>query len=469
MPKLYIPDDVRRYAKLTDTSRTKDLICNAYSVLVFLLLPLFFLGACLPASLTDWVSPNVTETKTTTLYVAVGTNGEAGDLLLQTLVDEYTSSRNAESAPTGGSASTGDAVRIEVQLQIVPQYTRSLPALLDSDTPPDLFLVDTFTLPRIVANGGLRPLTGSNDVALPAATLDDLYPEVQAAFTLDGSLYCLPYEYTTLALIYNRELFEVSALPYPDEGWQWQDLQGAAQQITETTNDFYSTFGMVLDADVSRWLPFLYQAGGSVLNNEQSAITLDSQAGLQSLEFYLGLNLDGYAVESLDLSSSWTGEAFGTGRVGMIIEGSWIINYLDKEYPNLDYGVSPLPRGAAQNATVLFGNCYGISTKTQNLQEALRLMDYLTSAEVMARWQAVTNLLPTRIRLEEETLADRPKTSAFIDGIRYAEPWQFPLGFEAVVDALNGSMQQVFDAEIDPAEVLRVGQVIGDDVLRGQE
>lgn len=455
--------NARHYAKLPDMSMTKDLIPLRYRVSTSLVILMLCLSACLPTSLTDWISPDIEETTFTTLTVAVSSSGEAGDAMLQTLIDEYTEIWN-ESA-----AAAGEAIRVRIQLQIVPQYMRSLSSLLADDNPPDLFLVDTFTLPRFVEDGSLLPLTESSNSRLSSSTLDDLYPEIQAAFSINSVLYCLPREYTTLALIYNQTLFDVASVAYPNASWGWSDLQNAAQQITESPNDFYSTFGMVLDADFSRWLPFLHQAGGRVTDSEQTQVTIDSAEALQSLEFYLGFNLDGYAVEPSDLSSTWGGEAFGFGRVGMIIEGSWVVDFLAQEYPDLDYGISPLPRGSAQNATVLFGNCYGIHARSPNQGEALGLAEYLISAQAMARWQAISTLLPARISLEEQILAVSPQKAAFIEGLNYAVPWQLPIGFDSVIDAMNGSMQQVFDAEIDAAEVLRVGQVIGSEILDNEE
>ena len=51
--------------------------------------------------------------------------------------------------------------------------------------------------------------------------------------------------------------------------------------------------GLVTPPNFERWLPFLYQAGGSVLNDDWTEVTLDSDEAREALDFYVGMVKDG--------------------------------------------------------------------------------------------------------------------------------------------------------------------------------
>ncbi len=53
---------------------------------------------------------------------------------------------------------------------------------------------------------------------------------------------------------------------------------------------------------------------------------------------------------SSDLDAGWGGEAFGTGKAAMTIEGNWIKGAMTSDYPDVKYTVAPMPAGPAGRA-----------------------------------------------------------------------------------------------------------------------
>jgi multiple sugar transport system substrate-binding protein len=252
---------------------------------------------------------------------------------------------------------------------------------------------------------------------------------------------------------------------HPTAAWTWDDLTAAAQAVTDMPTLFFTTYGLVLNADFSRWLPFLYQAGGRVLNGDATAMAINSETALESLNFYLGLILDGLAIRPAELSSSWNGEAFGKGRTALTVEGNWIVPYLEQEFPTLQFGVAPLPAGPAGRATLLFSDCYAIAANSAQPQHALALALHLLSPETLHTRMDDQAAAPARISLRETWLAGQPIMEPFLSGVEYARPWQLGAGMQPLVDAVNSGMVQVLNGDIPPEEVLRVAEVIGSDIL----
>ncbi|MCZ7673650.1 MAG: extracellular solute-binding protein [Chloroflexi bacterium] len=109
-----------------------------------------------------------------------------------------------------------------------------------------------------------------------------------------GTFYCPPKDFSTLALEYNKDMFDAAGLDYPTADWTWDDLQSAAEALTDSDSGVY---GMTLSADMARWIAFLYQAGGTVATDDFSAMTLINCAAKEAIDFYVGLVQDGYAAQ----------------------------------------------------------------------------------------------------------------------------------------------------------------------------
>lgn len=354
---------------------------------------------------------------------------------------------------------------VHASLQLVPDYTDTLNRAFLEDAAPDLFFLDSFQLPTLVQAQQVQPISTYARQSGQSLQTEAFYTPLVNAFTIGQSLYCLPNEFNTLALLYNKTLFDQAEISYPHEAWGWSELRTAALAISDLPTTFFDISGMAITPDFARWAPFLYQAGGSVTDANGARMTLDTPQALEAMNFYLDLVLDGAAVEPQKISSAWSGEAFGKGRVGMIIEGNWIVPYLAQEFPELNYGVASLPTGPAGRATVAFSWCYAVSRNTPHPDAAFELALYLTSQDAMQLLNSGQFSIPARTAMQAEWLAQRAGLEPFLEGITYAHPWRFGPNFQDVIVAVNTSMQQVLDAEVSIEEVLRVAEVIGTEVL----
>src|SRR5262249_37813786 len=77
---------------------------------------------------------------------------------------------------------------------------------------------------------------------------------------------------------------------------------------------------------------------------------------------------------------SMPGQAFRTGHIAMVMNGSWMLKALE-DAPDLHYGVAPLPRGPHGRATIANGVANSISAKSAHPDEAWDLVRFLSSRE----------------------------------------------------------------------------------------
>ena len=99
-------------------------------------------------------------------------------------------------------------------------YNASLLNALSAGTAADLFYVDVNVSEPIFASGKVEPLDKYFSKADTAPFISSLIQ----SFTVNGKLYGIPKDFNTLAVVYNKDLFDEAKVPYPNH------LQGQAHQ-----------------------------------------------------------------------------------------------------------------------------------------------------------------------------------------------------------------------------------------------
>lgn len=313
----------------------------------------------------------------------------------------------------------------------VPEYDTKLQTSLAGGAPPDVFYVDAFKINDLVKAGALA--TADNKVT----DKDDFYPFATQAFTVGGQYYCPAKDFSTLALIINTDMFTAAGVQPPKT---WEELRAAAQKLTVKDKN---QVGMVLPNDMARFLAFVYQAGGSVLSEDNSKSTINSPEVKAALDFYTGLYKDGFARMPSDVNADWPGDAFAKGLTAMVVEGNWIVPFIKDKAPNMKWQAVELPAGPKGKATLAYTVCYAVPAKAKNADASWTLVNYLTGKQGMKEWTDLGLAMPTRKSLTADWVAKFPESRAFAAGADYAKPWQFTSGFQDVLDNINNNMKDV--------------------------
>ena len=332
---------------------------------------------------------------------------------------------------------------LQITLTFAAEYERELANSLESPSPPDVFLITGAALPQLAEAGFVA--------SLPATWLDPVQYNQLAleGASLDGRPHCFPHTLHTYALAYNPALLDRVGVAHPSANWTWQDFTTAAEAATDSDNGI---FGAALSPDLARWLPFYLQAGGRLISPDSGALRFDEQPARQASDLLAGLFAAGYAAEPADLESSWAGEAFGRGKAAMTVEGSWLVPFLDAEFPSLDYGIAPLPAGPAGTASIAMVTCIAVNEAGPNRDLALQLAVQLANAEVLSRWAAPDHTLPVFANQNQDWLSRRPKAAPFLRALDYSSIWRFGPQKRSSLDAFTSALRLVADGELDASE-----------------
>ena len=68
--------------------------------------------------------------------------------------------------------------------------------------------------------------------------LNNYYEGIVKLYQSNGKQYCVPKDIDTIALWYNKTIFDEMGVDYPDDTWTWQDFSDAAAKLTnDVTGD----------------------------------------------------------------------------------------------------------------------------------------------------------------------------------------------------------------------------------------
>ncbi len=334
-------------------------------------------------------------------------------------------------------------------------YQDTLLTEFAANNAPDIFWLPGSDLARFVSEGAVRNLTdlaaadpNFDASAFYAQQMDQLTynPENDS---MEGALWGLPRDASSMALYYNADLFDEAGIPYPTERlangeWDWATFAADMAAISALGDEVYG-FGM--NNWWGNWELFINAGGGSYFTEARDACALDSQENIDTLTFLRGLYADEIAVPYGTDSEP----PFLAGNVGMFLNGRWATpNMLAQADFNWD--VAEVPAGPGGQSNFLFWGAYVVNPNTENPEAAWEVLQQLTSLDAQLQVAALGANFPSRTGDEvlEAVNADFPQlnNAAFLNALaNYAVP-EAPLW--------KGDFGQINWNTVEPA----IGQVL---------
>ena len=283
---------------------------------------------------------------------------------------------------------------ILVQLEAVAgrDYYARLLTQIAAKAAPDIMQVGDDAVPSFVEKGAFIPL----DDCIKQNNLDlsGYLPGLLDPGKVNGKQYLLPKDYTPVGVYYNKKIFDAAGVPYPKDGWTWDELLSTAQKLTQDTNNDGTPdiYGLQLPATWTTGFEYwVAAAGGKLISEDGKKFVgyLDSPEVIRAVQFYADLyNKYKVAPPPADLNQFGGGNSeFDNGKAAMRLFGRWPQASLKKN-PNIDLGVVAPPQDK-QRANVLFWGGFGIASTTKNSNEACKFLTYYTGepgAEVWKDW-----------------------------------------------------------------------------------
>ena len=212
-------------------------------------------------------------------------------------------------------------------------------------------------------------------------------------------------------IIYNKDIFDQYAIPYPPVDLSWDEYISLSQKLT-ITNDS-SRVPRIFGSMGADFKTILWQMGGCVMNNDGTRCELDSDNAIRAMIFYHDLHFK-HNVEPLPLIKSGIVSSqggnnsnfnlLGNGQLAMSWSSRWHLMMLrpfirqqreiqsnwEASNPGKKYtGIKPIRIGAClvprfkdgHRFTSAGGRTAGINIKSPNRFHALEFLRFAASEE----------------------------------------------------------------------------------------
>lgn len=266
--------------------------------------------------------------KTDTLKVNIWDNNQLAGL--QKIADEW---------------SEKSGVKVQIDVVDWDNYWTLLESGASGGTLPDVFWMHSNTAQMYMENDMLLNLDDyiKNDSSMD---MSKYYDGIVKLYQSSGHQYAIPKDHDTIALLYNKAVFDKYGVDYPTDDWSWDNVIDAAKKITEAGKDD-GVYGYAMDTSNNQdgWYNIVYDYGAQIITDDHKGTTIGSDEGKAAMEEVRKL-LEVSAPQTT-VSETGTDQLFKSGLTAMITQGSWMINSYYTADNAKDYAWAEIPYGDA--------------------------------------------------------------------------------------------------------------------------
>jgi arabinogalactan oligomer / maltooligosaccharide transport system substrate-binding protein len=266
---------------------------------------------------------------------------------------------------------------------------------------PDLFIFGHDRLGGWVESGKtIAPLDFFLDETIKAEFLPNMFEAV----TYRNAVWALPFNYKSIALLYNKAL-----VPVPPK--TTDELEAMATKLTDQAR---GRFGVVYAYDDFFFHAALMNGYGGGAFNKAGKLTLDDPANIKASNLVQHWRRD-LAILPDDPTASLVSSLFNSGRAAMIFNGPWFLGEIS---PQIDYGAAVLPSlsGAEGRpmAPYMAVEAVFVCAGTHDQSEAWAFARFLTSLEAAKIMAIEGGELPTtKAVYDQPEVARNPVVQAY--------------------------------------------------------
>jgi multiple sugar transport system substrate-binding protein len=444
--------------------------------LILALAMTFSLAACGGGSGAADVSNNKEAASST----AASESGETAYTTDELLVDIWDSNQLAGLQQIADEWSETSGVQVKINVISWDEYWTLLEAGVSGGELPDVFWMHINEAEKYMDADVLLNL--DDYIAADETTdLSNYYEGIVDIYSHNGSQYALPKDHDTIALLYNKDIFDKYNVDYPTNDWTWDDYAAAAAAITEAgkADGVYGT-AMNTNDGQDGWYNLIYDFGGTLISDDKKTSGMDDPNTIAAMT-WLADNLFPSMPDQNLMADTDPDQMFLSGLVGMMLQGSWMVNTFYTAENSSSYAWAEIPyydangNGTAdegERCSMYNGLGWAADANTEDPQAAYDLIAAFCSKEgqteqaelgvTMAAYKGCSDsfvsafdgmdLSPFLDVEENGTLIQHPASryttrweSAFTTGL--IDGWQNPSSMESVCKGLADQMNQILAEE----------------------
>ena len=332
-------------------------------------------------------------------------------------------------------------------------YEKQLTLGIASGELPDLVILDGCSMASFIQLG----LFG--DISDADINWDEYIEGPLESTMMDGKHYGIPFATNCTALYYNKDMFDAAGIDYPDENTTWDEFHEMAKALTKDGVYGFGNAATNTDEGTFQCLQWLYTAGGSYT---------DIEDGVDAYKLMQEMIEDGsWTKECVNWTQSDVNNNFMAGNLAMQQNGPWQIPGIEANAPDLNYGVTVLPKKDAdseQATSILGGENMGVVNK-DDTSGAEAFLKYYDQTDVMVDAMKQYGSYPPKTEAANDTYwTEDPIQKAFLTQIETSIPRGPSASWPSYSSAIQTGFQEVMTSAKTPEQAAKDTQAAVDAV-----
>jgi len=339
-----------------------------------------------------------------------------------------------------------DAVHVTVEFQgNYYDMAAKLQTAVTSGGSPHIAQLEMGRTKMFADYGVLQDMTGYAE----AAGLDKniFYDGLMDCCDWGDGLYALPFNRSTPMFYYNKNMFEEVGLDPLDPPETWDELKAYAEKLSIPDE----RWGYEMPIDAWFYEAFVMQSDGRILNEDETDIGFNNDAGIQPLYLWKNMINDGImkAPPGKEYNSYEAARSdFAAGITGMIVCSSGDLGTL-KGTCDFEIGTCFLPKNTRFGVPTGGANVVMMAGHDKDAAATMDFLTYLTSPAVAAFWSTKTGYIPSSKAASETDIYQ-----AFVNENDNAKTALAQLEYTDIPRPINKDYPQIH-AEIIMTEIQR--------------
>ncbi len=283
-------------------------------------------------------------------------------------------------------------VKVNIQVVNWDNYWTLLEAGATGGDMPDVFWMHSNNAEMYMAAQKLLDLTdyiANSDVV----KLENYYQGITDLYSKDGKYYAVAKDHDTIALLYNKAIFDKYGVDYPTDDWTWEDYKAAAEKITEASGGEVYGGACNTGNNQDTFYNIIYDFGGYVISDDKKVSGWNNENTLKAFEFMGTLFNNAWAPQPM-LAENGKNILFENNKIAMDTEGSWMIREFYDHEGHEDYAWAMLPyedvNGNGQcdegeRVSIYNGLGWAASADVKDPQAAWDLIEWFSSYEMQLK------------------------------------------------------------------------------------
>lgn len=387
----------------------------------------------------------------------------------------------------------GDKAEIEMKSALLEQYEEEHPNVTIKQTYTDGGTYQA-KLQMWFSSGKAPDVLGiANDLIEPykeLGVIENLKPYMEADGMLDGNtweqsavdsftfgenIFAAPYIYKSLAVAYNKDLFDEEGIPYPSADWTEDDLLDAARSLTKGEGTD-KQWGIRMSTYPTNFYRNMF-GSPAYLVEERKMNVRDNDEIKYAMQLFSDMVKEG--ITPNETFDSMLGSGFETGKFAMAIVAPWDMATLDSMIgDSFAWDVEVLPYNETFETPwkgYLFADGFTMTSACENKEAAWDLIKWLTASEEAQAASAAagvpvyTPYATSDAYLNEFTTSNHYNKKVFVDMLKNSVGGQTTGVWAQINDEMNLEYQRAVAGEITIDEAIDLIDQKGTQFLESAE